>query len=150
MASGSKGQKGMKREPASPVDEVEAAMAEEEGAQKYPIMKMSDIEDDALEIISRVAAAPVVLAEDSTLAMASPSQGEASVLCPVKRSPSKSNKVTEALKKVKGEPASVGQPTGRGSKGESASVGQPAGNESRGSASVGQPTGRHLEKKSFS
>ena len=118
MASGSKGQKGMKREPASPVDEVEAAMVEEEGAQKYPIMNMSDIEDEALEIMSSVAGVLVVLARDPTLVMASSSQGEALVLCPIKRSPSRSNKVTEALKKPKGEPASVGQPTGRGSKGK--------------------------------
>ena len=122
MASGSKGEKGTKRQPTNPVAEVEAAMDEDEGDRKSPVVKMSDLDEDALAVITRVA----------------------------KQSTSKSNKVTEALKKSKGEPASVGQPTGRGSKGESASVGQPAGNESRGSASVGQPTGRHLEKKSFS
>ena len=128
------GRKGATRESPSPVDQMEIAEAEETEGQKYPTLKMADLEDvEVLESVQRLAGISLVsLSEeespggtDATVGQptGTPSTdwwlvGEASSSndkrgeAPKRKAASKSNKVTVPLKKPKGETATVGQPTG--------------------------------------
>ena len=123
-------QKGAKREPSSTVEEMETAAAEEKGDQKYPVVKMTDIDDEALTVMSRMAGVSISSEEESqspvgadttvgqptgTLptgeAMSSGSEREDALKRKAKRK-AKSNKVTVPIKIPKGGTATAGQPAG--------------------------------------
>ena len=57
-------EKGAKRESPSPVEEVDTAVTEEKEDQKYPVMKLTNIGDDALEIVNRMAGVTIVSLSD--------------------------------------------------------------------------------------
>ena len=53
-------EKWAKCESPTPVEEVDDAATEEKEDQKYPVMKLTNIGDDALEIVNRLAGVTIV------------------------------------------------------------------------------------------
>ena len=122
-----------KPESPTPMEDVDDAATEEKEDQKYPVMKLTNIGDDAWEIVNRLAGVTIVSLSDEespspvradttvgqptgTLPTGKAMSSGAAFLEredePKRKAATKVYKIAVPVKKPKGETATAGQPAG--------------------------------------